>query len=180
MRSPTLPTTGTATVIRNGETRLVRQAEVSGLASAPTQFESVYRPPTAMLTARCLRNFLTDMIHPRGKVTPQPVMSVALRRNNAKVFRFLRLSKAFGFAINSRCHAGWSGDRASVQVLMMNRSPPGRDQLPGKCRGADGQRITVDWFGVRHRRHCLGRDGLLSWPFASPECLRASCARQGR
>jgi hypothetical protein len=41
MRSPTLPITGTATIIRNGDTRLVRQAKVRGFPCESNQFESV-------------------------------------------------------------------------------------------------------------------------------------------
>src|SRR3954466_14072913 len=60
MRSPIRPTTGTSTIIRNGETRLVRQAKLRGLPSESSQFDSVYCPLTTTLTARCLRNFSTD------------------------------------------------------------------------------------------------------------------------
>ena len=41
MRSPTLPMTGTATIIRNGETRLVRHANVRGFPCESNQFASV-------------------------------------------------------------------------------------------------------------------------------------------
>src|ERR1700737_1131914 len=98
MGSPTLPTTGTSTIIRNGETRGVRHAKVRGFPCGSYQLAGVYLPPTAILTARCLRNFSTDTEHPRGKLRVIPIMVSLTKERHERYFRFLRLSNTFEFA----------------------------------------------------------------------------------
>src|SRR6478609_2995263 len=97
MRSPTLPTTGTATIIRNGETRLVRHAKVRGLPCGSNQLPSVYCPPTEMLTARWLRNSLTDTARSPGTARIDLICVKLCQTLNAKAVLSSGLSKAFEF-----------------------------------------------------------------------------------